>query len=136
MEYRLLEKTELWICPIEVYNLDLTTCARVAARVLGLHPDEIMVTDVLYDRLTFDILVPTIQAEQIIAREKEFLAGLASVPGVRVKADTKIHSEGILGLINLDEEQGREVLERSRAMGFQIAQQIRKRAICRMVTSL
>lgn len=129
MEYRLLEKMELWISPVELHGADLTACAQAAAQVLGLNPEEIMVTDVLEDRMTLDILVSTIQAEHIIAREKDLLEALASVPGIHVKADTRVHSDGILGLISLDEAQGREVLERSRAIGFQIAERIRKRAI-------
>lgn len=129
LEYRLLEKTELWISPVELHGADLTACARAAAQVLGLNPEEIMVTDVLEDRMTLDILVPTIQAEHIIACEKDLLEAMASVPGIHVKADTRVHSDGILGLISLDEAQGKEVLERSRAIGFQIAERIRKRAV-------
>ena len=129
MEYRLLEKRELWISPVELRGADLTLCARVAAGVLGLSPEEIMVTDVLEDRVTLDILVGTIGADQIVAREKALLEALASVPGIHVKPDTRVHSDGILGLISLDEVQGREVLERSRAMGSDIAEHIRKRAV-------
>jgi molybdenum cofactor synthesis domain-containing protein len=129
LEYRLLEKTELWISPVELEGADLTLCARAAARVLGLNPEEIMVTDVLEDRLTLDILVPTIQADRIVAREKDLLEALASIPGIHVKADTKVHSDGVLGLISLDAAQGKETLERSRAMGSQIAEHIRKRAV-------
>ncbi len=129
LEYRLLEKTELWISPVELQRADLTLCARAAARVLGLSPDEIMVTDVLEDRVTLDILVPTVQADRIVAREKDLLEALASVPGIHVKADTRVHSDGILGLISLDEAQGKEVLERSRAMVSEIAEHIRKRAV-------
>jgi molybdenum cofactor synthesis domain-containing protein len=114
---------------VELQGADLTLCARAAARVLGLGPEEIMVTDVLEDRVTLDILVPTVQADRIVAREKELLEALASVPGIHVKADTRVHSDGILGLINLDEAQGREMLERSRAMGSEIAEHIRRRAV-------
>ena len=69
MEYRLLEKTELWISPVKLTEADLGACALAVARALGLNPDEIMVTDALEDRLTLDILVPTVRAEQIVARK-------------------------------------------------------------------
>jgi molybdenum cofactor synthesis domain-containing protein len=129
VEYRLLEKTELWISPVELAGADLGACAQAAAQALGLNPDEIMVTDVLEDRLTLDILVPTIQAEQIVAREGALLGALAAVPGVRITPETSVHSDGILGLISLDEKAGQDVLGRSVAMGNQIAEHIRKRTM-------
>jgi molybdenum cofactor synthesis domain-containing protein len=129
MEYRLLEKTELWVSPVELERADLTACARAAAGVLGLKPEEIMVTDVLEDRMTLDVLVPTIRAEQIVAREHELLAALAAVPGVRVNGHTRVHSDGVLGLISLEPARGREVLERSASMAFEIAEHIQRRAV-------
>jgi molybdenum cofactor synthesis domain-containing protein len=88
-----------------------------------------MVTDVLEDRLTLDILVPSIRAQQIVAREKALLDALAAVPGVSTSPETAVHSDGVLGLIGLDERTGQEVLERSRAMGARIADHIRKRSL-------
>lgn len=129
MEYRLLEKTELWISPVKLTRADLGACARAAAEALGLSPEEIMVTDVLEDRLTLDILVPCVRAEQIVAREKALLHALAAVPGVSTTEETAVHSDGVLGLISLDERTGKEVLERSRAIGAQIADHIRKRSL-------
>jgi molybdenum cofactor synthesis domain-containing protein len=129
MEYRLLEKTELWICPVELMGADLGACALAVARALDLNPDEIMVTDAIEDRLTLDILVPTVRAEQIVARRRRLLSGLAAVPGVGITDKTEVHSEGILGLISLDEKRGRELLERSRALKAQIVDRIRKRSM-------
>jgi molybdenum cofactor synthesis domain-containing protein len=129
MEYVLFEKTELWISPVKLSGVDLSMCAQVASQVLGLEPEEIMVTDVFDDCLTLDVLVPKIRAERIIAREKALLEALATIPGVGITADTTIHSSGILGLISLDEATGKKVLERSRVLGAQIAERIRKRAI-------
>jgi molybdenum cofactor synthesis domain-containing protein len=129
MEYRLLEKTELWISPVELDGADLSACARAVGEVLGLGETEIMVTDAREDRLTLDILVPTVPADHIVAREKLVLKALASVPGVTISADTGVHSSGILGLISLDEGTGRVLLEQSSAMGNEIAERISKRAI-------
>lgn len=129
MEYNLLQKTEIWISPLIMTEVNLGACAEVAANVLSLAPHEVMVTDVLEDTMTLDVLVPTIEAEKIVGREKELLAALASVPGVQVTPETQIHSQGILGFIALDQEQGQEVLERSRAMTAEIAERIRKRSL-------
>jgi molybdenum cofactor synthesis domain-containing protein len=129
MEYRLLEKTEMWISPVGLSGADLSECAIVVGRVLGLKPEEIMVTDALEDRLTLDILVPTVEDDQIISREKAILEALVSVSGVKLSAETTVHSKGILGLISLDERTGEEVLQRSRSMSAKIAERIKKRAM-------
>lgn len=129
MEYRLLEKTEIWISPIKLSGVDLGACAGAAAHALDLSPGEITVTDVIDDRLTLDILVPTIDAEQIVARKTRLLRALQKVPGVVLSSETNVHSEGILGLIGLDERTGKELLERSRAMETQIEAYVRRRCI-------
>jgi molybdenum cofactor synthesis domain-containing protein len=129
MEYRLLEKTELWINPVRLVEADLEACARAAARALELNPNEIMVTDAMEDRLTFDVLVPTIRAEQIVARKRALLDALGKVPGVIINDKTEVHSDGILGLISLDEKTREDVLERTRAIGAKLADRIRKRAL-------
>lgn len=129
MEYRLLEKTELWISPVHLAGADLGACARAVAQALDLNPEDIMVTDAMGDRLILDILVPTVQAEHIVARKERLLSGLGAVSGVGITDETEVHSDGILGLISLDEKMGKEVLERCRAIGAQIADQIRKRSV-------
>lgn len=129
MEYRLLEKTELWISPVQLTQADLGACAQAVALALGLQLEEIMVTDAIGDHLVLDILVPTIEAKQIISKKKTLLNALATIPGVHVTDKTEVHSDGILGLISLDEKTGREVLERSRAIRSQIIENIRKRAM-------
>jgi molybdopterin biosynthesis enzyme MoaB len=129
MEYRLLEKTELWVKPVRLVEADLGACSKAAAKALGLRPHEIMVTDAIEDRLTFDVLVPTIQAEQIVARQRSLLDALNEVPGVIIDDQTEVHSDGILGLISLDETTREEVLKRTRAIGAKLADRIRKRAL-------
>lgn len=129
MEYRLLEKTELWISPVKLEGADLGACARAVGQVLGLGERDILVTDALVDRLTLDILVPTVQAAQIVARQKAVLDALSRVQGVVILDETMVHSEGILGLISLDEETGREVLQRSTEMQAEMVRRIGKRAL-------
>lgn len=129
MEYNLLEKTELWISPIRLNKVDLGACAKAAAEVLALDPNEIMVTDVLEDTMTLDVLVPIVEAGRIVGRGNDLLAALASVSGVHITSKTQVHSQGILGFITLDKEIGKEVLERSRNMAAQITERIRRRCL-------
>ena len=129
MEYRLLEKTEIWISPVRLTGADLGACAEVAAKVLGLNPGDIMVTDVFEDRLTLDVFVPTIEAERIVACKEALLSGLGKLPGVLSTRETEVHSDGILGLISLDKTTGQELLARSRSIGVRIAENIRKRSM-------
>jgi molybdenum cofactor synthesis domain-containing protein len=129
VEYRLLEKTELFIRPLQLAGADLGACAQAVAFALELRPQDIVVTDAIEDHLILDVLVPTIQANQIIAKRKTLLNALAAVPGVHITDETEVHSDGILGLISLDEETGQEVLERSRTMQTQIAEAMRRRVM-------
>lgn len=129
MEYKLLEKTELWISPVRLQGADLGECARAVANVLRLGERDILVTDAIDDRLTLDVLVPTVNAADLVGRHKAVLEALSMVPGVGVTPETEVHSEGILGLISLDEDAGREILERSLAMRDEIARRISKRAL-------
>ncbi|MEJ2715906.1 MAG: molybdopterin-binding protein [Deltaproteobacteria bacterium] len=129
MEYRLLEKTELWISPVKLSGADLGLCAEVVARALGLEKADVMVTDALGDKLTLDILVPTVRAEQIVSKEKALLEALESISGVTVFPETRVHSEGVLGLISLDEDAGKGLLQRSKVMRDEISARVAARAV-------
>lgn len=129
MEYNLLEKTEIWISPIKLKAVNLDACAQAAANVLAFKPTDIMVTDVLEDTMTLDVLIPTVEAEKIVACEEELLEALGSVPGVRITPETRVHSQGILGLIALEKTAGKEMLKRSAEMSAQIQARIRRRCI-------
>jgi len=129
MEYNLLEKTEIWITPIKMKAVNLERCARAAAKVLALNPADVMVTDVLENTMTLDVLVPTVEAENIVGCEEELLEALGAVPGVCITAETRVHSQGILGLIALEKTAGKEMLERSIEMSAEIKERIRRRCL-------
>ncbi len=129
MEYRLLEKTELWISPVKLTEANLNACAVAVGKVLGLGGADIMVTDALSDRLTLDILVPSVSAEHIVSKERAVLEALAAIPGVETFPDTSVHSEGVLGLISLEEGERDALLQRSQAMRDEIMERIARRAI-------
>ncbi|MEW6671679.1 MAG: molybdopterin-binding protein [Thermodesulfobacteriota bacterium] len=129
MTYRLFEKTELFISPLRLAGADLGSCAQAAARALALRPEDIMVTDAIGDRLVLDILVPAVEPKQILAKKKPLLSALAAIPGVHITDETDVHSDGILGLISLDEKAGRQLLQRSDTIRSQVAGYLRKRAM-------
>lgn len=128
MEYRLLEKTELWIKPLQLKEANLDACAKATGDILGLTPQEIMVTDAQQNHLAFDILKPVVDASMIVARKDALLAALGAVPGVELNDETDVHSDGILGMISLDAQQGREVLERTRQVRDQLVKRLARRA--------
>lgn len=129
MEYNLLEKTEIWIAPLKLKAVNLDACARAAASVLALNPTDIMVTDVLKDTMTLDVLVPIVEAEKIVGCEQELLEALGAIPGVCINAETRVHSQGVLGLIALEKKVGKEMLERSTEMSTEIKERIRRRCL-------
>lgn len=128
MQYRLLEKTEIWITPIRLHGADLAACASAAGEVLGLTPEQIMVTDAQKEHLVFDVLTPTVEAKQIVARKDALLQALGRVPGVEIDERTEIHSDGILGMISLGPDEGREVLERTEKLQAQLMERLARRA--------
>ncbi|MBM4236967.1 MAG: competence/damage-inducible protein A [Euryarchaeota archaeon] len=129
MKVNLLGKTELWIRDLGLEGADLNEVAAVASRVLGLRREEVFVTDASEDHLTLDILGPEMDAEHIYGKRKEMLRMLSEIPGVTVSDKTTIHSEGILGFINLEEEEARRVISKSEEMVSVISDRVRRRCI-------
>lgn len=130
MELELLEKTEIWINPIRIREVNLELIAEGVARVLNLKKREVMVVDVREDLITLDILKKTVHAEDIIGKKEALLRALATIPGVTISEETNLHSEGILGLIDIeDRKAAKTLLRRMRRMGRQISDRIRKRAV-------
>jgi molybdenum cofactor synthesis domain-containing protein len=128
MEINLLEKTELWIEEIDLVNADLNRIAAVAADVLKLDPSRVLVVDVLDHRITLDLLQQKLQAEQVYGKKAELLRRLGEIPGVTVTERTDIHSDGILGMIALDENEAREVISRSASMAAGVMARVARRA--------
>ncbi|MDK2823531.1 MAG: hypothetical protein PWQ67_941 [Clostridia bacterium] len=129
MELNLLEKTELWIEKISLNNADLNQVALTVADVLELPRDKVLVVDVRDNHITLDILQQQVKAESIYGKKRELLERLRQLSGIEIFADTDIHSEGILGMIGLDEEEATHVLENTRQLTQQIQEKIAKRVI-------
>lgn len=130
MELELFEKTEIWIRPIQIQKVNLEAIADRVAGVLNLEKREVMVVDVREDAITLDIMKKTVHAEDIIGKRRVLLQVLSEIPGVFLTPETSIHSEGILGLIDIeDQETAESILREAGYMGEQIFENIRKRAI-------
>ncbi|MFQ5762043.1 MAG: molybdopterin-binding protein [Candidatus Bathyarchaeia archaeon] len=131
MELNLLDKTEIRVENIRLVNANLADIAQVAAEILRLRADEVVVTDVRENSLVIDVLTRTVRAEHVYGRGRQLLQTLSSIPGVHVTRDTVIHSEGILGLIALDEKEAERIIQKSRDIVTETTQAIRRRvAVC------
>ena len=130
MELELFEKTEIWVRPIHIRDVDLGLIAETFAEVLRLKKSEVMVVDVREDLVTVDILKRSVNAADIIGKKDALLRALAAIPGVSVTSETSIHSDGILGLIDIeDQKMAGEILGGMERMGREVSERIRKRAI-------
>jgi len=129
MGLKLLEKTELWINNVTLEKANLTDIATVAAGVLGLPPDKVLVVDVRPENITLDILSEDITIQAIVGKENALLEALKSISGVHITEETCIHSNGILGLICLEEQDGEELTQQVNTMVSVMQERIARRAI-------
>lgn len=129
MEWELLEKTTFWIDDIDLNNANLGEVAQIAARALGLGPEEVMVVDVRPGLIAFDVLKQKVQAEAVAGKGEEILRDLAAVSGVEIGANAAIHSEGVLGFIALDPQEAENVLKASAEQARRISQAVVRRAV-------
>jgi len=128
MELNLLEKKELWIENIKLNNVNLNEIAEAVARTLNLEIKEVMVVDVRENFITLDILKKTLQIEDVIGKEKILLKNLAKVKGLTVNSNTRIHSDGILGLIAVEPEEEEQFLSRVNSISRNIKNNFLRRA--------
>jgi molybdenum cofactor synthesis domain-containing protein len=130
VELQLFEKTEIWIKPIRVRGVDLTLLAEKVAEVLTLDKREVMVVDVRDEAVTLDIMRATVNAQDIIGKKGPLLQAIAGIDGVSLTPETTIHSEGVLGLIDIeDQEVAKKLIQDTDRMGRQILDRLKKRAI-------
>ncbi len=88
-EYNLLKKNELKFSPIRLHNTDLNRVAATVAHIMELDPAEVLVTDVLSDAMTLDILRDTIYPHQILAKKDILLTELGKLPGTHRRFATQ-----------------------------------------------
>jgi molybdenum cofactor synthesis domain-containing protein len=129
----LLDKRELRIEGIALRDVNLGALAAAAAGALELPANEVLVTDVLGDVVTFDILRPKLYGHQLVGRWDAIRDGLANVPGVTLAPDAKITSNGVLGWIPADAEVLEDAMAEARAAAEGIAARISRR-VCVLST--
>ena len=129
MGLNLLEKTELWVNNITLDNANLTELAETVADTLRLERSKVLVVDVRPQHITLDILEKDIPEENILGKEKVLLKALSKLNGVNITDETYIHSNGILGMICLDPENPKEMLNTINTMVSEIKEKISKRVI-------
>jgi len=129
MKLSLLGKTELWIKGIRLEQADLSRIAAVISDILKLESKDVFVTDASDDHITLDILRSEVEAENLYGKKREMFRRLAEIPGVRITSETTLHSEGILGLVSLEEEVAREVIEKSEVIAAEVMDKVQRRCI-------
>ena len=129
----LLDKRELRVEGVRLLEANLGALAAAVASALNLPADEVLVTDVLGDVVTFDILRPNIFAHQLIGRWAAIRQRLAAVPGVTLHADARITSNGVLGWIPTDPDTLQAAFTEARTAAHGIAALISRR-VCVLST--
>jgi molybdenum cofactor synthesis domain-containing protein len=129
----LLDKRELRVEGIKLHEANLGALAAAVASALYLPIEEVLVTDVLGDVVTFDILRPQLYAHQLVGRWDAIRQALAEVPGVTLQPNARITSNGVLGWIPSDPETLEAALAEARAAGEGIAARIARR-VCVLST--
>ncbi|MDR2574508.1 MAG: hypothetical protein LBC94_09265 [Desulfovibrio sp.] len=114
LELNLFQKTELRIDGVTLNEANLTDIATSVAACLSLPSDKVLVIDVRPGQIALDILISAIRADQIFGREKKLLRELGMLPGVTLGPEAGVHSQGILGMIAIEEDKVPQILTRVR----------------------
>jgi len=128
-QYDLFDKTELTVRGISLENVDLDRVAKVAADAFEMNRGDLLVTDVLGDRMVIDILKKGLDPHAIVGKKDELLRGLSALPGVRLAGDATVSSKGMLGWIALPPAEGKKILKKSEKMSREIAKRLKKTAL-------
>lgn len=129
MELNLLQKTELWVNNITLDNVNLTAVAQTVAGILAIDAHKVLVVDVRPNHITLDLLEKDIPPENIVGKERQILAALSKIDGVKMNEDTYIHSNGILGMICLEAAETIGLTEKVDTMVAEMKGRIAKRAV-------
>ena len=111
VDYDLLGKTELSIHGIILRNANLGEIADVAANVLGLNRNDVLVTDVRGDYLVLDILKKGLDASKLVGKEKDLLTAVSALSGVSLRSDARTESRGLLSWVAADPAVAKEALQ-------------------------
>ncbi len=129
MTLQLFSKREVFFRGLRLSGVNLDQVARVVAEELGLAEHEVVVVDARDDLLTLDVLNGEVEIERIAGKGPALLQALSRVPGLTVGPDAEIHSEGVLGLINLASDDAARLPAAVSAMERDIRANLARRAM-------
>jgi len=124
-----LGKTELWIKPIRLKGANLEAIAKAAASVLDLPPHLVAVTDAGADALTVDLLTDLVDPRQIIGKEAALLEAVGACPGVYLSPNSRVHSDGVLGLVVMSTQEGEQLAQATEGILSEVEERVARRAI-------
>lgn len=125
----LLSKTELWIDNVFLDQVNLEELAATMAGCLALEKKDVVVVDIREDHITFDILRNELDLEQIVGKESDILDALEKVSGFKRTEETRIHSDGVLGMLQIPKKDTEKLLQSSIGLSSDIFKNIQKRAV-------
>lgn len=128
-EINLLNKTELWIVNIKIDDVNLNELADRLSKVIGIDRDKVNVVDAHEDVVTFDILEKNLDPNMFFGKKDLILQELSEVDGFFLTENSDIHSEGILGMVSLPENEVDSVINSMANMKTDILGNIAKRAL-------
>jgi hypothetical protein len=126
---KLFGKRELTVRGLQLHQVNLDDVARVVASELGLAERHVIVVDARADLVTLDILDEEMPLERIAGKKQALLQALSSIPGIVVGDHADIHSEGVLGVINLSTGDAERLPAAASAISREIQAHIARRAI-------
>lgn len=129
MRVKLFSKREIFFRGLELHGVNLDQVAEVVAKELGMAEHEVIVVDAREDLLTLDVLNGEVAIERLAGRGNALLHAMSQVPGLKVGPRSQIHSEGVLGLINLKTEEAERLPAALTAMGNDIRANVARRAV-------
>src|SRR3990170_6631291 len=129
MEFHLFEKTELLIENIHLSHVNLGRVASSVAAVLGFDSRDAAVIDVRPGTVAIDILRTEVTLEHILGKGEALLLALRTIDGVTVTDETTVHSEGILGLVNVSQDRYSSLETGVNKIARQIDDAVRLRAM-------
>jgi molybdenum cofactor synthesis domain-containing protein len=128
-EFELLEKTELRIENLGLRNVNLTEVANAVADTLEIDRNEVLVIDARGNLLTLDIMRDQMRPSTLVGKQHELFLALDKVVGVSISDETTLCSEGILGWILVDQEQGRQSITQGQEIAANLRSAIARRVI-------
>lgn len=129
MTVNLLEKTEVWIDNVILDNVNLTDLAKAFAKAIEIDFEKVLVVDVRETHITFDVLEKVLDPKQFFGKKDDIFDALAKVKGFSKTDLSDIHSDGILGMINLETRDVAKVIDNMNQMTKSILANIKRRAI-------